>query len=290
MMRYSAWYRGAASADYVRGHFAEDFFDLFIRDEIRQASQGLLLPKEVWLPVLQVAVSRDRQGTAEGFFVAAKGGTNNESHNHNDVGNFIVYYDGLPLLIDIGSPKYTAMTFTDRRYEIWNLCSDYHNLPTINGVTQKAGPEYKASDVTFKTGNAATVFSLDIAGAYPQTAAVNRWMRTVTLNRNKSVTVKDRVDLRKAESVTQHLMTCYPAEVTRKGEVTIRYKDKDGKEVPLIVKYNGNQMEVEIEKIKLETESDVIVRANWGDTIHRLNFKVISPRLKDTYLFEVKKK
>jgi hypothetical protein len=290
MMRYAAWYRGPSGADHVRGHFAQDFFDLFIMDEIRNAPQGLLLPKDVWLPVLQIAVARDRQGTAEGFFVAAKGGSNNESHNHNDVGNFIVYYDGLPLLIDIGSPKYTAKTFTDRRYEIWNLCSDYHNLPTINGVTQSAGPEYRASGVTFKQGSAATEFSLDIAGAYPQTAAVNRWQRTVTLNRNKSVTVRDRADLRKAESVTQHLMTCYPAEVTGKGEVTIRYRDKEGKDVPLLVRYNGNQMEVEVEKIRLETESDEAVRANWGDTVHRINFKVIAPRLKDTYLFEIKKK
>ena len=292
MMRYAAWYgTSAPNADYVRSHFAQDFFDLFLREEIRNAPKGLPLPAEVWMPVLQVAVARDRDGSAQGFFMAAKGGTNNESHNHNDVGNFIVYYDGLPLLIDVGSPRYTASTFVpEKRYEIWNLCSDYHNTPTINGITQSAGSEFKASGASFKSGKAGVVFSLDIAGAYPEAAAVNSWKRTITLNRNKNVTVRDVTDLQQAKSVTHHLMTCFPAEVTGKGEVTIQYRDKDKNMVPMTVSYNSAQMEAEIEKVKLGEPSDDAVIANWGDSVYRINFKTVTPRLKDTYLFEIKKK
>jgi hypothetical protein len=190
----------------------------------------------------------------------------------------------------VGSPKYTAKTFTDKRYEIWNLCSDYHNTPTINGNTQPVGLNHKASNVTFNAGKAATTFSLDIAGAYPATAGVNHWKRTVTLNRNKSVIITDVTDLKRAESVTQHLMTCFPAEVTGKGELTIFYKDKDEKVVPFIVQYNPSQMKVEVEKIKLEAESDEMVMINWGDNIRRINFHVIAPKTKDTYTFKIIKK
>lgn len=290
MMQYAAWYGDAAYADFVRAHYARDFFDLFLLDEFRKSHKALLLPQDVWLPDLQVAIARDKGGSTEGFFFAVKGGTNGESHNHNDVGNFIVYYDGLPLLIDVGSPKYTAMTFTNRRYEIWNLCSDYHNLPTINNVAQRDGLDFKASDATFKKGKSSTVFSLDIAGAYPEEASVNSWKRSVTLNRGKNVVIQDVTDLQKAGNVVQHLMTCYPARVSKAGEISIDYRDKNGAIVPLIVKYNAGQFDVAIEKIKLETESDEGVRANWGDVIHRINLKAKTPKLKDVYTIEVKKK
>ena len=49
-----------------------------------------------------------------GLYLAAKGGHNAESHNHNDVGNFIVYSDGRPLLIDVGVGTYTSKTFSAR--------------------------------------------------------------------------------------------------------------------------------------------------------------------------------
>jgi hypothetical protein len=288
LMQYAAWYGGAANADFVRAHYARDFFDLFLQDEFRNAPKSLALPQDVWFPDLQVALARDSKGSSKGFFFAAKGGTNGESHNHNDIGNFIVYYDGLPLLIDIGSPKYTAMTFTDRRYEIWNLCSNYHNLPTINGVTQRDGLDFKASDVSFKAGKSSTTLSLDIAGAYPKEAAVNSWKRSVTLNRGKNVVVKDVVDLQKAGDIVLHLMTCYPAKVRKAGEIVIDYKDKTGATVPFTVRYDAGQFDVAIEKIKLETESDEIVLANWGDTIHRINLKAKTPKSKDAYSIELR--
>src|SRR5690606_10513971 len=125
--------------------FFRTFFSLFMEDELRNATRGLPLPRDVWFPDLQVMIARDKAGSADGFFVAAKGGHNQESHNHNDIGNYIVYYDGLPLLIDVGSGTYTKRTFSAERYDIWFNCSDYHNVPTISGVRQQAGARFKAS-------------------------------------------------------------------------------------------------------------------------------------------------
>jgi hypothetical protein len=289
LMQYAAWYGGRVNADFVRAHYARDFFDLFLQRDFRNAPKALPLPRDVWLPDLQVVVARDKEGDTKGFFLAAKGGTNAESHNHNDVGSFIVYYDGLPLLIDVGSPKYTAMTFTDRRYEIWNLSSDYHNLPTVNGFAQRDGMTFRATDVAMKKGKS-TVFSLDLAGAYPEEAAINSWKRTITLNRAENVTVRDVVSLQKAGSVVQHLMTCYPARIGKAGEVWIEYKDKDGLTVPFVIGYDAGQMEGTVEKVRLGTESDEAVLANWGDAIYRINFTVKAPKTKDVYTFKIKKK
>ena len=291
MMEFGAFYRRTDfSGSRGSTHFFRNFFELFIQDEFQKTPKRLPFPMDVWLPDLQVMISRDRHGTSDGFYVAAKGGHNDESHNHNDIGNYVVYYDGQPLLIDVGSGRYTARTFSANRYDIWFNCSDYHNTPTINGVTQKAGMKFGASNLGYKAGNLSVTFSCDIAKAYPEEAGINSWKRTVTLNRGKGIVVKDVTDLKKATSVVQHLMTCYPAEVTKPGEVTIHYQPKDKKAIDFIIKYNAGQMTAKVEKIKLESEEDQGIRGNWGDMLHRINFEVMKPGVRDMYLFEVRKK
>jgi len=290
MMDFGAFYRQTEPESLSQWHFSRNFFELFMQNEFQNATQRLPCPKDVWLPDLQVMVSRDQGGSASGFYLAAKGGNNGESHNHNDIGNFVVYYDGYPLLIDIGSGTYTLRTFNNNRYNIWFNRSDYHNTPTINGAPQSPGSNYRASDLRYKAGNSTVDFSLDIAKAYPSEAAVNSWVRTITLKRGKNVQIKDITNLQKSESVVQHLMTCFPTEVMKPGVVVIHYRSGDNKSTDFIVKYDAKQMTAKVEKIKLELEEDQGVRANWGENIHRINFEVTSPKLKDSYTFEISKK
>ena len=290
MMEFGAYYRRTSSGRFGNTHFFRVFFELFMQEEFQNTPKRLPFPKDVWLPDLQVMIARDKEGASDGFFVAAKGGHNAESHNHNDIGNFVVFYDGQPLLLDVGSGRYTLRTFNDGRYGIWFNCSDYHNTVTVNGVTQNAGMKYRASNISYKPGKSTVGFSSDIAQAYPPEAGINSWIRTVTLNRGKGVQVKDVTDLNKTESVTQHLMTCYPVEVTSPGIITIHYKNKDGKEIDFTIKYNARQMTAKIEKVILESEEDQGVRGNWGDTLQRINFEVTAPKAKDSYLFEIRKK
>ena len=97
-----------------------------------------------WLPRIQVLTARSVRNSTEGLFLAAKGGHNAESHNHNDVGSFIVYADGHPLFIDPGVGTYRKETFNSDRYKIWSMQSGYHNLPQINGVDQMQGKQFAA--------------------------------------------------------------------------------------------------------------------------------------------------
>ena len=122
----------------------------------------------------------------------------------------MVYYDGLPLLIDVGSGTYTAKTFSSKRYDIWSNCSNYHNLPDINGENQPAGAAFKASAVAYRQDKVSASFSLDIANAYTEKAGLVSLKRTVRLNRGKNVQVNDRIAQKNAGQVTEHIMTCYP--------------------------------------------------------------------------------
>lgn len=287
MMKFGAFYREAETGKPGQFHYFRNFYSLFLQDEYRKAAQGLPLPQNVWLPDLQVMIARDKGGTTKGFFVAAKGGHNDESHNHNDIGNYVVYYDGQPLLIDVGRGTYTAKTFSSKRYEIWYNRSDYHNVPTINGETQPPGAQFKASNVAYKGDNSFSQLSLDISKSYPEKAGVNSWQRSIRLNRGKNIEVSDVISLKKGSNLTQHLMTCYPADVVTPGKLVIHYAPKDGAAKDFVITYNPGQLQPAVEKIPLTAAEDKGIIEKWGDTIYRINFTVIAPKTADTIKFMI---
>ena len=112
------------------GKVDEQIMELMHLEEIEGAKAENALISDFWLPQTEIAGGRDKAGSAEGFFFAAKGGHNAESHNQNDLGSCVLYFNGKPALIDIGRETYTAKTFSGRRYEIWTMQSQYHNLKT----------------------------------------------------------------------------------------------------------------------------------------------------------------
>lgn len=287
MMKFGAYYRTAGNARPARAHYFRNLFSVFIQQEFQNAEKGLPLPATVWLPDIQVLLARDKEGSQDGLFIAAKGGHNDESHNHNDIGNYVVYYNGQPVLIDVGRGTYTRKTFSSRRYDIWYNRSDYHNVPTINGQTQSPGSSFKATDVSFKQDKKFVELSLDISRSYPESAGVNHWKRTVRLNRGKNVEVMDVFSLKKNEKITQHLMTCYPAEIAKPGELVIHYKPKEGPSRDFIVKYKADQLQASIEKIPLTAMEDKGILDKWGDNIYRINFEVKNPKASDKINFVI---
>lgn len=126
--------------------------------------------RTVILPVLQ-AYAFERGP----LYLAVKGGHNAESHNHNDVGSFMLYYQGEPLLVDAGNLIYTAKTFSPQRYELWNTRSGYHNLPIIGGFEQYPGPDARAADVQVEAHGV----SMELAAAYPGEAGVLSCRRAI---------------------------------------------------------------------------------------------------------------
>ena len=162
----------------------ELFFLRNIRHFIAEQPREPLI-KDVWLPDLQIMTAR-----CGNLYIAMKGGTNGESHNHNDVGSFIVYIHGKPLFIDPGAGEYTAKTFGNNRYDIWTMQSQYHNLPQINGIDQKDGKDFAAKVISQKNGQ----LTLDIAGAYPAEAKVKSWKRTIS-SKKEGVTCTEEYEL-----------------------------------------------------------------------------------------------
>lgn len=228
----------------------------------------------VWYPETQFCYMRSR----DGFFVAANGGHNDESHNHNDVGSFMLYYNGNPLFIDAGVGTYTRQTFSSERYSIWTMQSSYHNLPVINGAAQSYGRKFCASDVVFNEKK--RCFTLNIASAYDQQAGVQQWLRSYSLGQKDGLTITDKFSLKegKAPNVV-NFMTGVQPDVTKPGIIVL---DAGGKKVKMA--YDSVLFEPTVEEVVL---TDPRLSKVWGDKIFRLSLKARKVELNGVYKFKV---
>ncbi len=259
--------------------------EIFGAAELDQAPAKLPLVRDVWMDGIEVMAARDREGSTKGLYVAAKGGHNAESHNHNDVGNFIVYFDGRPVIIDIGVETYSRKTFSSQRYEIWTMQSAYHSLPTIDGVMQAPGRQFAARDVRYQSDDKMAQLQMDLAGAYPEQAHVEWWGRTITLNRGRDVTIADSFTLTKpAQEMTISLMTPCKAEIDRPGRVVLSGLDADEPSGAVQVLYDEAVLAATIETIDVE---DGRLRSVWPEQIARILLKAKQPARQDTWTLKI---
>ena len=234
----------------------------FLREEPREPHLN-----EVWLPDLQIM-------TVCAPFIAVKGGHNGESHNHNDVGSFIVYPDGKPLFIDPGVGEYTSKTFSGQRYDIWTMQSDYHNLPRINGYSQRDGKQYKARVVNHKTG----LLTLDISGAYPDEAQIRHWYRTVKILKGKQVEIIEDYALKNYLAHTQlMLITPIEPQLTKAGVITLGSHT---------LSYSEKQLTPQVED--LTPRLDPVLQQMWGKHLYRIKMTLCPDHLKQRIRYVIR--
>ena len=214
----------------------------------------------------------------EKAFFAAKGGHNGESHNHNDVGTFSLYIDGQPTFIDVGVERYTGKTFGPDRYSIWTMQSDYHNLPKINGHSQKDGSRFHSERVSLDEKS--KTFSIDIAKAYPEEAKVEYWNRTYNLKESELI-INDAFKINDPLIPNRiNFMLCSKPEVRQDGVLLIN-QGKNNVEL----QYNAKKLKLIIEPIVIKDSRLLNI---WGETIYRLSFTALKTAKEDTYVFKIR--
>ena len=269
LARLGNWGEGS-----LGGRIFDQIRNLGLINEIRTAEAQEALVADFWFPDTEVAGARDREGSFSGFFFGAKGGFNAESHNHNDVGTCLMYFNGKPCLIDLGREEYVAKTFSSRRYEIWTMQSGYHNLPAINGTDQMQGENFKAKNSSFTASARSATFTTEIAGAYPESAKVKSWVRTYTLNRGKSFMISDKYELNALTNATtsSNLITC--CKVTQVKPGLLKF---EGDGFALNMSYNSRIVKPEIEFIEVTDRS---LKRYWPEGVTRIRLNFINPGMK----------
>ncbi|QNL49580.1 heparinase II/III family protein [Olivibacter sp. SDN3] len=235
-----------------------------------------------WFPQTQVAGAREHPNAKSGFYFAAKGGHNDEFHNHNDVGTFILYYNGLPCLVDAGVGTYTKQTFSSERYKIWTMQSGNHNLPLVNGFEQPHGLTYRAKHTSFKV-RPNPQFSVDIADAYPKEAAVKYWQRTYELNKKRGFVIQDQFELEEFNAANAiHFLSPCNIKLVKTGLLELELGEET-----VYMQYDAELFtDPKIEKISID---DPRLLASWPEGLYKIAFTAKTTDKKGRYVFTVKK-
>jgi hypothetical protein len=257
------------------GYFRRILPAFTVLDEIANIPAKAPAVKFHFFPEIQVMICRNNNG----FFLATKGGHNDESHNHNDVGNFILFVDGKPVIIDVGVEVYTKKTFSPERYDIWTMQSGYHNVPVINGFSQLAGRQYRTGKFLLDSTEEKITYAMDIARAYPYNASITYWHRTLVVY-DDIVEVNDEFQTSypfKPHRLT--FMTDYKPVFTDKGIITIQFED-DPHTRPVFLKYQDDKFNTKIEEI---TTTDRNLVRSWGNKLYRILLTAKEIELSDNY-------
>ena len=192
------------------------------------------------LPDMQLAVLRKGE-----MILSAKGGFNQEHHNHNDVGSFALNDGFTPLLVDTGICTYTRFVFQgSTRYTMipWTQ-SSYHNLPMVNGAAQLYGKQFRADDFFADEEKIA----ISYASAYPEEAGIAKLDRSLHLT-DTGLACTDRFVWKDANAatVTEVLMSVLPVRIEKNEAILgekYRLQASCGEIAAEYVPFNDAQLE-----------------------------------------------
>ncbi|MCG8351719.1 MAG: heparinase II/III family protein [Chloroflexales bacterium] len=164
----------------------EKIRDLFwYPDESANAQPPMEKNKADFFSDVQWLIARATPADSNGLVLAVKGGHNDEPHNHNDVGSFIVHWRGESLLAELGAMRYNRDSFkADLRYTFLANRSLGHSVPYVNGCEQGTGQTFRADNVRYVMDAERDCLELDLAAAYPPEADLARLGRRVALVRS----------------------------------------------------------------------------------------------------------
>ena len=233
-------------------------------------------PTKFYLNGIIIAGTRETSDAQKGLYLAIKGGNNAESHNHNDLGNIIVFADGNPIFVDAGSGRYTRRTFNSERYTIWAMSSDYHNCAMFNGIPQKPGAQYRSSDETYdeSTGK----LTMNLKTAYPVESDIDTYTRSAVLE-NGVITLEDDVTLNNAGEVAFTFLTVKAPEKIEGNSFTLQSRT---------VTFDPS-LEMTVEDITCDWPEVAGIPSNWGtDVMRRIILKSKEPTKGKKYVLTVK--
>lgn len=166
------------------------------------AKSELPLSEDLYLPEAQhMIVNRKR------YSFAIKAGHNDESHNHNDIGSFLISDKSGQVFCDLGAGRYTREYFQPaHRYEYFCNSSFGHSVPIIGGIGQKEGRAF-CGKLQYKDG----VVTVEMAGAY-DIPKLRQLTRTVRFEEDR-VSLTDSIDAGDLD-VTERFVTLIEPEVS----------------------------------------------------------------------------
>lgn len=202
-----------------------------------------------------------------------KGGDNEESHNHNDIGSFGYIINGEEILSDLGYGEYSKEYFGKERYSILCNSSSGHNVPIIHNNYQLHGKEYGA-DKFYKEENKLTI-------SFGKAYGINsnqKVERIIEFKDSCKFVLKDLFTLDNEGTITETLVTRIKPEIkenivfinSENAKVEIRYDEntKPYIEETTYKSHNGVDMKVYLIKADyINNQTVYIIEIHVGNVI-----------------------
>jgi hypothetical protein len=150
--------------------------------------------------------------------LAVLAGSNDVSHNHNDIGSFMFLHGDRVLLTDPGSPEYNNKTFGPKRYEMLVCRSRGHSVPIINGQEQGTGPQYRGIiQVKGLNEPAGKTIDVDMGRAYAD-PTLRQMTRQFHLDRTGELRIIDLFEFTEPpRSLEEAFVTFEPVKINETG-------------------------------------------------------------------------
>lgn len=220
-------------------------------------------------PDAGIFVMRPAAGAKTRLSAAVKGGSNDEFHNHNDVGGFVLAVDGtVPVIVDPGSEYYSGRSFSSRRYES-NLNNSFgHSVPRINGELQIAGKNTRSKVVKKEVSDEQIRIAFDIRNAYRQVPGIGKLERTFRYSREGTglFEVADKAEFGKPMSFETALITFGTWKETAPGKLLLTYRSKS---LEVAIDCGGVPFKVGSEEIR--------ENIRWKENPHRIAVTLLEP-------------
>lgn len=231
--------------------------------ENHKPQKNYILPDAQWL------ICNGKNGVS----FAAKGGTNGESHNHNDIGSFELFKNGEEMLIDYGSGVYSKDYFSEKRYEQFVCGSQGHSVPIVEGQYQVPGEEHGARNVTFGQW----WMEMDLASAYGDENLRSLVRKIVFDSETGKTTLKDTFAFDTAPtSITERFITRSKAEVC--GD-TVRLT---GEKAVLVIHFDAEKLKPELGQKEVQAHGE-----NCWETLYTVDFAAVDPQADCAFEFVI---
>ena len=205
----------------------------------------------------QWMVSRNTPNKPDSLVIAVKGGHNDEFHNHNDLGQFIIHVNGESIVLALGRLRYSKDSqdyASGKRYNFFEPRSASHNVPFVNTQEQKAGRKHAARVMNTEFSPEADKIILDLRDAYSNNANLQELIRTVSLTRKKTagtVVVQDDYRFKKCAGKFQSSIHT----MAKVKEIHPGYLRLIGKKTTLGLYYDYASIQLHIEIIEPHQDS-----------------------------------
>lgn len=168
---------------------------------------------DAYLP--SAGVARLISCTPKGVPVVAaiKAGHNDENHNQNDVGSFILHVGEESFLVDPGRGLYSRQYFGPERYQNIFANAYGHSVPVVGGIPQKEGRDFFGTMMAVDTWETEKYAEIEMARAYPVTG-LSSLHRRVSLSADGVFTLQDVFEFTdELHPVEENLVTWQEVEV-----------------------------------------------------------------------------